>query len=49
MAFRVFDPASVFTRLERGAALREAELHVFAVGGMRQAYFFARQPRPKRA
>ena len=43
MAFRVFDPAWVFARLERGG-LRDAELHVFEVGAMRQAYFFARQP-----
>jgi SAM-dependent methyltransferase len=48
MAFRVFDPAWVFTRLERGG-LRDVELHVFDVGGMRQAYFFARQPRPEAA
>jgi predicted SAM-dependent methyltransferase len=43
MAFRVFDPAWVFARLERGG-LRDAELHAFEVGGMRQAYFFARKP-----
>ena len=43
MAFRVFDPAWVFAQLERGG-LRDAELHVFEVGAMRQAYFFARRP-----
>lgn len=48
MAFRVFDPAWVFARLERGG-LRDTELHVFEVGAMRQAYFFARKPPPKPA
>jgi SAM-dependent methyltransferase len=43
MAFRLFDPAWVFARLERGG-LCDVELHAFEVGGMRQAYFFARKP-----
>jgi len=43
MAFRLFDPAWVFARLERGG-LSDAELHAFDVGGMRQAYFLARKP-----
>ena len=43
MAFRVFDPAWVFARLERGG-LEDVELHALHVGGMRQSYFFARKP-----
>ncbi len=43
MRFQLFDPAWVFNQLERGG-LRDAELGVFEVGGMRQAFFMARKP-----
>jgi len=43
MRFQLFDPAWVFARLEQGG-LREAELHVFEVGGMRHSFFMARKP-----
>jgi SAM-dependent methyltransferase len=42
MRFQLFDPQWVFDRLERGG-LGDAELHVFEVGGMRQAFFAARK------